>query len=189
MTAQMSDTVIYVDKPFSLVGCQGSELFDPNQHGLKTRMISTGCWLGYYCTYLVTNGQLYLSAVYAGLESKDAEAVQRGEGPRLFGILPVYNEEAACHVFQVQEKYAFSGEMILGADLDYGSYTAAGMGMGPSVWNYKEVHKLEFKEGVLVLSQDISEMQAQVRAQMKAGGGLWSMLRPPENPEQANKVE
>ena len=80
LTAQMSDTVIYLDKPFGLVGCQGSKLFDPNQHGLKTRMISTGCWLGYYCTYLVADKQLYLSAVYAGLESGDAEAVQRGEG-------------------------------------------------------------------------------------------------------------
>ena len=188
MTAQMTNTVIYLDKPFSLVGCQGSELFDPNQHGLKTRMISTGCWLGYHCTYLVADGQLYLNAVYAGLESADSEAVQRGEGPRLFGALPVYNEEAACHVYQVQEKYAFSGTMILGADLDYASFTAASMGMGPAVWNYKEVHELEFKEGTLVNSQDVSELQAQVRAQMKAGGGLFGMLRPPENPQQADKV-
>jgi hypothetical protein len=180
MTAQMMDTVVYLDKPFFLVGREAGEMFDPRQHGLKTRMISTGCWLGYYCAYEVSEGQLYLCDVHVGLEAEDQEAVQRGAGPRLFGVSPAFDEQAYCHVFHLHEKYPFSGTLILGANLDYASYTPM-LGLGPAIHNYQEVHDLVFEQGVLVRSEDTSELQAQVRAQMKAGGmpGILGMMNLP----------
>ena len=53
MTAQISDSVRFEGRTYSLVGVNGSGLFDPEALGLRAVASSTACWRGFYCTYTV----------------------------------------------------------------------------------------------------------------------------------------
>src|SRR5690349_13467960 len=88
MTAQISDRVVYRGKPHSFAGVNGSGLFDPTEHGVVPVSFSTACWRGYHCTYEVAGDSLLLTKVNIGLGESDRTAVERGEGPKLFGKMP-----------------------------------------------------------------------------------------------------
>ena len=177
MTAQISDTVIYQGRKFSLAGINGDDLFDPEQIGLEVMMISTACWAGFYCTYTIKDDCLLLTKLTVGLTGDDREAAERGDGPIHFGVHPrrdrlsssqydPQTKEWAPHTYWSDWYYdlaypiEFSGELTIGTDFIQELYVH--MGFHPA-YKYREVHELVFEAGRLQSAQDCSERMARIR--------------------------
>ena len=89
MTAQYSDTIIFEDKKYALIGKKGPDLFNPEKFGIKATMMSTACYRGFYATYVLTRVNLLLDELtimgtgdyplLAGIKAKneDDEAIYR----------------------------------------------------------------------------------------------------------------
>lgn len=167
MTAQIQNTVIFQGKPYSLVGEQGTGLFDPAAYGLQPFAASTANWQGFYCDYEVIDERLRLKRVHIGLRGEQAEMAQRGEGPVLFGRTPVYEAERGEFLYELDEVMAFSGTLTMGADFVWDLYVH--MGFAPP-WKFREVWDVKFEQGLLIAAEDQSEMMARMRANMGANG-------------------
>jgi hypothetical protein len=181
MTAQISDTFYYRKKPRALAGINGSGLFDPAQHGIKPVMISTACWRGYYCTYEVEDGGLFLTEVHLGLGREDAAA--RGEGPKLFGRIPrrytvlghrqnvrtgevtTSWESGEFKVDDIREPVPFTGGLLLGDDFIHEMYVH--MGFHPA-YKFRVVYELVFDGGRLVEEHDRSAQIAEFREMLSS---------------------
>jgi hypothetical protein len=82
MTLQIPDILRLRDQEYAVTAVDGSGLFDPQACGLQAgRLLSTGCWRGYICTYEIT-AQLLLREVERsrgqGREGKVERARSRG---------------------------------------------------------------------------------------------------------------
>lgn len=60
MTTQISDTVIYKNQKYALIGIKGPELFEPRCFGLVSESWSTACYRGYYMTFTIEDTSLRL---------------------------------------------------------------------------------------------------------------------------------
>jgi hypothetical protein len=183
MTAQMSDTFVYREKPFSLAGINGSGLFDPAQQGVKAVGWSTACWSGFHCSYEVADTSLFLTQVNLGLSHEDEAAVARGQGPRLFGKAPHrytehgYRENARTGkvttswessdfvVDGLRELVPFTGGLLLGDDFIREMYVH--MGFHPA-YKFRVVHELVFDGGRLTEDHDRSAAMAEVRDKLSS---------------------
>jgi hypothetical protein len=160
MTAQISDVVVYRDKPHSIAGINGSGLFDPTEHGIKPVMISTACWRGYHCTYQVADGNLLLTSVTAGLGEEDRALAKRREGPKLFGKVPRRYPVRGHFYDGLREVVPFTGGLLLADDFIDELYVH--MGFHPA-WKFREVHELLFERGRVVKAADRSAEMAEFR--------------------------
>ena len=161
MTAQISDTVRYLSVDFRLAGISGDGLFEPVEHGLSPVAISTACWRGYYCTYLVQEDRLLLDTLHVRLQGQDAALAARGDGPLLFGARPGYDEYEGCVVYAaLGAPIPFTGGLLLGRDFIHELYVH--MGFHPA-WKFRQVHELLFEQGRLLEAFDRSEAAAEVR--------------------------
>jgi hypothetical protein len=179
MTAQISDTVHYRSRPRSIAGINGSGLFDPAQQGIREiAAISTACWRGYHCVYVVADDALFLTEVYLGLTGKDRESALLGEGPRVFGAVPrrylQHGHRQNLHTGEVstsweasdfkvdgiREPMAFTGGLLLGDRFIREMYVH--MGFHPS-YKFRVVHELIFDAGRLVAEHDRSARMAEFR--------------------------
>ena len=183
MTAQISDTVKYREKPRAVAGINGSGLFDPAQHGVQPVTISTACWRGYHCTYEVADGSLFLTRLNIGLGEEDRSRAERGEGPVLFGQVPrryterghrvnLRTNEVTTHwessdfrIDNLREVIPFTGGLLLGADFIRAMYVH--MGFHPA-YKFETVHELVFDAGRLVEEHDRSAQMAEFRAMLSA---------------------
>jgi hypothetical protein len=166
MTAQISDSVLYRDRRFSLSGVKGSGLFEPQAHGLMPMGFSTACWRGFVCTYAVADGALTLEELQLGMGAEEVEDVKAGRGPELFGQRPKYVAKAFVGpvVYSgLRGPVPFSGGLLLAEGFIRELYVH--MGFHPA-WKYREVHELIFEKGRLVEEMDCSQMMAQVRERL-----------------------
>jgi hypothetical protein len=60
MTAQATDTFIYKRNEYDLIGLKGNGLFSPEQFGMISEMLDTGCYRGFIAKYKIVRKQLYL---------------------------------------------------------------------------------------------------------------------------------
>ncbi|WNG46798.1 hypothetical protein F0U60_23755 [Archangium minus] len=165
MTAQISDSVQYTNRTFSLRGVKGSGLFEPRQHGLNPQMVSTACYRGYICTYDVSNGGLFLEELLLGLEPREELAARHGKGKPLFGRVPRYMGQPHGSVVYEQLHWPtlFSGGLLVATD--FIQELSVHTGIHPA-WRFKEVHELLFEEGRLVEAFDCSVAMTRVRERM-----------------------
>lgn len=80
MTAQISDTIIYTNKLFSIAGVNGAGLFNPADYGIEPVITSTACYRGFCCTYTVVDKFLQLNKVDLGLDLKNSLLIKHGRG-------------------------------------------------------------------------------------------------------------
>jgi hypothetical protein len=183
MTAQISDTFRFRDKPRALAGINGSGLFDPAQHGIQPVMISTACWRGYYSAYEVADSALFLTEIHLGLGEGDTAAAARGEGPKLFGKVPrrytehghrtnlrtgevtTSWESSDFRVGGLREVVPFTGGLLLGDDFIEEMYVH--MGYHPA-YKFRVVHELVFDCGRLVEEHDRSAQMAEFREMLSS---------------------
>ncbi|WP_342380073.1 hypothetical protein NVS55_10940 [Myxococcus stipitatus] len=159
MTAQISDGLIFQERPFAIAFADGEGLFNPKQHGLSPQMISTACHRGYSCTYEVIAESLCLQRLHIGLPQ------QQVEGPTLFEQRPIYSEKARSFVYRgLAAPIPFTGGLLIAADFIPELYIHGGF---QQVWKYREVHELLFESGRLVQARDCSSEMAHVRENME----------------------
>jgi hypothetical protein len=121
---------------------------------------------------------LRLATVFIGLGGEQRAAAERGDGPALFGMRPIYSESDGCFVYDGLAAVApYSGCLTLGADFVWDQYVH--MGFHPP-WKYGTVLDLTFAAGRLVEAVDRSEEMARLRA--AAGDGSFLSLFKPLEP-------
>lgn len=151
MTAQIPDEVVWQGEEYALAGIDGGPLFDPAEHGLELRMISTACWRGHVCTYGVVSDRLELTSLTVGMDDPPAE---------LLGAPLVPSEYGEIRYQPLRLPIPFTGGLLIGAGFIHRLYVH--MGFHPA-WKYERVHELVFDAGRLTAHHDRSAAMAQVR--------------------------
>lgn len=153
MTAQISDSVVYRGRTFTLAGINGTGLFEPSQHGFRPLSLSTDCRRGFYCTYEVVDASLRLKDAYIVL----------GQQPRgLFGIPSEYDPSESLHSFrELHAPVPFTGTLLLAGGLLRD--LTVNMGFHPA-WKFSEVHELLVENGQVLCAEDRSAHMAEARA-------------------------
>ncbi len=149
MTAQQSDTIVWRRREYALAEADGEPLFDPADHGLEVRMISTACWRGFICRYEVDDGELVLRALTVGMDEPPAELFGATWDDQVLGYAPI------------RVAVPFTGRMLVADGFIPKLYVH--MGFHPA-WKYTEVHELAFASGRLTGHHDRSTDMAEIRA-------------------------
>jgi len=160
MTAQIEDYVRYRGKRYSLVGINGTGLFDPSEHGLEPVGMSTACWRGFVCTYAVRAEELRLDAL---------EISFQGAAPPLFGV-ELARKRGEDGFFNgvyrgLDRRMPYTGGILVARDFIEELYVH--MGFHPA-WKYREAHELVFRDGCLLEAHDRTEEMALER-QLRSG--------------------
>lgn len=158
MTAQISDTFLYRDNEYSLVGLDSmfSSLISPEQFGMKPSMMSTACYRGFYATYEITDRLLLQSLTireesgnYLPINGVVPDDADYSGSPRYTGInLPVWH----------------SGVLRLGKGFIRDLYVHMGF---PKPSAFETVIDVELSDGVVVGVRDRSEEAAHRRGEFK----------------------
>ncbi|MDV3002426.1 MAG: hypothetical protein N5P05_004081 (plasmid) [Chroococcopsis gigantea SAG 12.99] len=160
MTAQISDTFVYLKCRFSLAGINGSSLFHPEQIGLEVEPISTACWRGFKSTYTIADERLYLSRLRVGLSESDRSLADRGEGLVCFGKKLQRTGQDGYGFSDFLHPVDFTGGLLLASNFIKEMYVH--MGFHPA-YKYREVHELIFDSGTLLSAVDRSEQMREFR--------------------------
>jgi hypothetical protein len=167
MTAQISDRLDYLGRTFAISAVKGTGLFEPEQHGLRTVMMSTACWRGWHAHYAVEGEKLIVRDLFLNLHPDDL-AKTGGKHPPLFGVAP-RDDHFMGHVYEgVNVPVAYSGGILIGDGFIRELYVH--MGFHPC-WKYREVHELIFEDGRLLVGRDCSLLVAQLRQRLEKEAG------------------
>lgn len=164
MTAQVPDTVEVDGVRYSIAGVSGTGLFDPKDHGVEPRPISTGCWRGFVCRYAVVGDAFRLAELHLGLGSAlDGEQVT--PETVLLGATPA--REGGEHVFRYDGlDVAFTGTLLAGEGFVQSTYVH--MGYAPA-WKFERVLRLTVEAGRVTAREDLSEQMARTRESIVGG--------------------
>lgn len=164
MTAQVSDRIDVDGATYALCGISGTGLFDPVDHGVLPRPISTACWRGFVCHYAVRDGMLRLAELHLGLGA-EVDGAQVGVGTPLLGAPAAeVNRE---YVFRWDAlDVAFTGTLLAGDRFVASTYVH--MGFTPA-WKFERVLRLEVDGGRVTRIEDLSEQMARTRESIVAG--------------------
>lgn len=156
MTAQMTDTCLFQDQKFSIVGVNGNGLFDPANYDIQPRPRITSCWRGYVCTYKTLYNKFLLDQLQLNLDE---------EGPVINNVQPVFARENTFeNTYQdLSLPIDFTGSMLIAQGFIQELYVH--MGFHPA-WKYKMVFELTISHGYVLDTKDMSEKMAKVREEM-----------------------
>lgn len=157
MTAQISDSVKFEGRAYSLAGVNGSGLFDPAALGLRAKALHTACWRGFYCTYAVRDHKLELDSLTIRLDLPQPIPI--------LGVQPKSRSEYGESSYEdMRAPIAFTGGLLIGDDFIREMYVH--MGFHPA-YKYRLVHELIFEEGRLASATDQSEVMTKIRESLK----------------------
>lgn len=166
MTAQVSDTVVFRGKTYSIAGVLGGPLFDPAEFGIEPVMMNTACWRGYVCTYGFTRERLHLVELEIGSRSLFHGAAMTGES-ELFGVLPEADRGWGAFKYAgLDVAIPFSGGLLLGADFIRSLYVH--MGFHPA-WKFCSVVEVLLDEGRVTEWHDRSIDVERIRHAIESG--------------------
>lgn len=157
MTAQMNDSFLLQDETFSIVGINGSGLFNPSDYNMQPLPRITSCWRGYVCTYKTLYNKLLLDTLLVNLDH---------EGPAINNIQPVYSHQSTFNnVYKTLDLHmdAFTGGILIARGFIQQLYVH--MGFHPA-WKYETVFELSISQGYVLETNDISEKMAELRDKM-----------------------
>jgi hypothetical protein len=156
MTAQMTDSCLMEDQHFSIVGLNGSELFDPHVHEMNPLPRITSCWRGYVCTYKTLHNKLLLSELKINLGQP---------GPVLNDVSPVFEPKSTFdNIYgELNLSMGFTGGILIAYGFLRELYVH--MGFHPA-WKYETVFELNFSQGNMIERRDISQQMAELRHKM-----------------------
>jgi len=167
MTAQINDDVFHRKINFSIAGIKGSGLFEPKRHKIKPSSMSTACWRGYFLSYAIEDGRLFLTRVTVGLSGSQEKAARAGKGPPLFGQHPRHDDgPMGGWVYDhLRQPIPFCGSLLLGAEFIDELYVHMGFHPG---WKYRDVREVFFEHGRVTDDLDLSEKMRDLRAELSA---------------------
>jgi len=156
MTAQMSDSFLLEEKKFSLVGDNGSGLFNPSDYNLQPLPRITSCWRGYVCTYKTLHNKLLLDALVVNLDH---------EGPAINNIPPSFSNQGTFNntYNDLNLHMDFTGDILVAQGFIQQLYVH--MGFHPA-WKYETVFELHVSQGHVLETKEVSEEMADLRDKM-----------------------
>lgn len=156
MTAQIPDILLLQDQTFSLVGVNGSGLFDPLQYNMQPLPRITSCWRGFVCTYKTLSNKFLLDALQVNLQH---------EGPAIDAIKPVFSRQGTFdNTYSFLDlPVDFTGGILAAREFRQGLYVH--MGFHPA-WKYKYVFELVISHGYVLETRDVSERMQEIRHAM-----------------------
>jgi hypothetical protein len=156
MTAQIPDTFLLQDQKFSIVGVNGSGLFDPLQYNMQPRPRLTSCWRGFVCTYKTLYNKFLLDALQVNLQH---------EGPAINTVKPVFSQQGTFEntYSSLNLPVDFTGGILTAREFLQGLYVH--MGFHPA-WKYRYVFELVISHGDVIETRDVSERMQEIRHEM-----------------------
>ena len=110
MTAQAPDQFRYEGEQYSLIGIDGTDLYEAKDFGIEAQMASTACWRGYIMIYDCIDGSLFLDGMH----------VRTQNAPSINGVDPITSSMkmlSFTHAYEhLRLKTKFTGSMLLGKD-------------------------------------------------------------------------
>ncbi len=151
MTAQIPDEVIFNDECFSLVGLKGQGLYKPEDFGITPYFSCTACWRGYVMKYILNKNHLILDDLLINVHKPlEINGVKPEQGNNMFKY----------EYKNLNLKTNFTGKILLAKDFMDSMYVHMGF-QRPIA--FTTVLGLEFKNGELVLFQDLSNQMEERR--------------------------
>jgi hypothetical protein len=156
MTAQMNDAFLLQDKRFSIVGVNGSGLFDPLIYNMQPLPRITSCWRGYVCTYKTLDNRLLLDSLLVNLDQ---------EGPAINDIRPAFSNQGTFNNTYngIKLQMDFTGGILVAYGFIQQLYVH--MGFHPA-WKYETVFELILSQGNVLDTRNVSSEMAQLRDKM-----------------------
>jgi hypothetical protein len=156
MTAQISDTFLFQDKNFSIVGVNGQELFSPAVYNMQPLPRITSCWRGYICTYKTLYNKLLLDSLQTNLDH---------EGPPINNVHPVFLHKSTFDnaYKDLNLSVDFTGGILIAHAFISQLYVH--MGFHPA-WKYEIVFELILSQGYVLDTRDVSQKMAELREKM-----------------------
>lgn len=163
MTAQIGDRFKFEGTEYSIVAISKPLGFDPTEYGITPESVSTACWKGFWCIYNITESGIFLEDLY--INSKD------GCYPEIGGIKPLSEKnkgEHFCymghHLYKgLNIQVPYSGKILVGDEFIRKYYIHMGY---QRAWAYKILTELIFENGVLVETNDLSQIAAELREEI-----------------------
>lgn len=177
MTAQAHDRVRWRNHDYTLVGVEGSGLFDPHDYGLEPRATTTANWRGWVATYSVEDDQLAL------VELDDVGLVLDGEktAPSVNGVTPQQTGPGPYVYPNLDMPIPFTGRLLIARDFIQSLYVH--MGFHPA-WQFEESWELTLDDGILIEGRDLSAEMRKVRNAIMKGN-----LGNPDDPTRPGWIE
>jgi hypothetical protein len=155
MTAQMHDSILLEDQKFSIVGVNGTDLFQPAAFQMNPYMTVTSCWRGFVCEYKIESNKLFLNTLQINVD---------GQAPRINGANPLVSKGMLNNVYNhLNLPMDFTGEILAGDQFIRELYMH--MGFQPA-WKFEIVHQLMISHGTVLDTKDISPEMRRVREGM-----------------------
>jgi len=145
MTAQISDTFIFRNEKYQLIGKMGGELFYPFNYDMIPEMLHTACYQGFYSTYEIKKDQLYLQQLT--IREKN------GNYPSINGIEPE-KEKFLANYNNLNKKISFNGKLRIANGFIEDLYIHMGFQKASA---YKIIFDLTLTEGKIIHVLDRSE--------------------------------
>jgi hypothetical protein len=80
MTAQITDTIIYAGKEYSIIGILGIGIPSPQDFGMEPASMHTACWRGFVSKYEIVNDVLYFAELTLNEQNNEYKPIN--------GVLP-----------------------------------------------------------------------------------------------------
>jgi hypothetical protein len=156
MTAQILDALLLNAQRLSIVGVNGSGLFDPFALGMHPFSRITSCWRGYVCGYKVLQDKFFLHRLQINLEE---------EAPLIHGVKPFAQEHGTFkNVYaELNLPIDFTGGILAASDFIQELYVH--MGFHPA-WKYRNVFELVIAHGAVLETRNVSGRMDEIRQEM-----------------------
>ncbi|MCK4973321.1 MAG: hypothetical protein KAS52_08360, partial [Candidatus Heimdallarchaeota archaeon] len=145
MTGQISDSFLYYNEEYSIVGIDGNELFEPLSFDIETIPASTACWRGFQGFYRITEEFLVLQDLYISMkEKKEIRGKKPSKGESYFKY----------HFNELNLKMSFTGTILIARDFIQEMYIHMGFQRPMS---YTNVIELYFEKGKFTREKNLSK--------------------------------
>ena len=167
MTAQMHDRVNLQDTEYSLVGIDGSQLFEPENFGFKPTGTVTNCARGFVCHYILVDNALILNKLQVSYGHLGRTKFTHKRCLEINGVSPIFNKDRVAYFNNRYEnldlKMEFTGRILIADGFIDKLYVH--MGFHPA-WKYLTVYELTFDNGQVRDIQDVSQKMKEIRDEM-----------------------
>lgn len=154
MTEQIRDSVRHKKAEYYILTQSADSLFMPKEHGLALCFSgSTACYNGYYCEYIIVDGQLFLQNLfthantYPALNGVNATIAYEEYYEYRMGQKEKVKVESEFREYRdLNIPIHYTGILLLGKDFNRDTYM-----------RYNKLIELKFVEGKLIEETDESE--------------------------------
>jgi hypothetical protein len=164
MTMQATDYVFHEGTDFALAAADGVGLFNPADHGIPVRWLSSACWRGFLLRYAIVEGRLILRRARLGIDLPDELLDMEHPEFSIGNVAPKREPEGYGWWYEnLNLSVPFTGGLLLGTNQLNEPHVS--LGLHPA-WRYHVVREVVFERGGVQLQKDASEAVHVIRTKL-----------------------